>query len=165
MKDEIKELIKLKQDSMAELESLEKDREELLGNAGRKQIILRNLEVADRVNLWTDEGRKTIRKEHAYLQKLLRIEEYIRRELNKLNQLEYNFYTKLTTEEIPLKSRSDLKNELLRIISTQDPRNDVNFMGILQLITRFYKTHTNETNYEAELGKLLTEEMIQELIN
>lgn len=165
MENEIIELIKSKRDSIGELEVLEKDREEHLIDAARKQIILRGLETADRANLWTDEGRKTIRKENYYLSKLLNIERYIRIELNKLNQIEYGFYSKLDSGEMIVSQ--DQKDILLRIMLNHAEVggvHDLENMGVFQLIAIFYNTHKGEINWDEELGKLLTEDMIQELI-
>ncbi len=162
MKSEIEELIKVKEDSIESLGDFEREREEILANVVKKQSILRSLEVADRANLWTDEGRKLIKKEHAFLSQLLRVEQNIRIWLNGLNQAEYSFHTKINTGEIILLPQ--LKYQLLELISKQDG-HDIRTIGILQIIAQFLNSHKNEINYEAELGKLLTEDMIQELIN
>ena len=165
MVDEIQNTIKLNREFIEELDYLEKTREDYLKDAARKQGILRGLKEADLANLWTDEGRKVIQKEYAFLHQLVKVEERIRQELNSLYKVELDFYTKLSSGALQVPS--DQKNKILRFMSMQDPHYFLENLGILQLIHVFYNTHREEEDWDMQLGNLLTgdNKSIQEMID
>jgi len=134
-----------KEGTINSIKSLERERNNFIMRGENKEKLLESLEIADKANLWTEEGRRLIKTEHIILDKLLTIEEDIRRQLNL---------------EIEISYRLALRELILQKASIRDIGN----MEIRQLISIFDFWLLRDERLDEELGKLLTEDEIQELV-
>lgn len=162
---EIQDTIKNKKKAMESIKSIQKTMNEFVSDSVKKEKLLESLATVDLANLWTDEGRALIKKEHKILHELLVMEENIRRQLNELRTIElsqaigvFNRHGGLLPEDSSTAIRTLIMNK-------PEYLEDLQHMGMLYLITLFDYFHIRGTKVEDYLGNLLTEEEIQDLIN
>ncbi|MBI2101223.1 hypothetical protein HYT53_01305 [Candidatus Woesearchaeota archaeon] len=95
MIDQINKTIKEKEERMDYIRNTHELKSKLITLGENKEKLLEQLEKASSANLWTNEGRKLIKKEHPILNELLATEETLRYQLKALMVTEDSFLSRL----------------------------------------------------------------------
>ncbi|MBI1935499.1 hypothetical protein HYS31_03585 [Candidatus Woesearchaeota archaeon] len=157
----IEQFIKDLNEKIQFLNKTKAEKDGLLKRGENKQKLLEDWEKASPANLWTEEGRKDIRQEHATLIDLLEQEEKFRKQLNELRIAQISllaFLDKLRF--IP----ENYKQLLKKLSNASFSLKELKKSGILNIISSVDASEKSDEKSLKELQGLMIEGKIGELV-